>query len=752
MSDAPADPLDTAILAALLQGRHGDPFALLGPRQENHGEGTRTRIRACLPGAAHAWVECGGTRMAMTKLGRNDVFSLLLPTAVDAAWRTSQLPGARRYDLTVAWSDGSQQRGPDPYAFATLLGDMDLHLFGEGRHFELAQALGAQAMSVDGVPGVRFAVWAPNASAVAVLGDFNGWHAARHPMRLRHGAGVWELFVPGAWGARPGCRYKFAVRDVYGELLPDKADPLARMTEMPPATASVITRPGETAPPFAWHDAAWMQRRAAQDPHAEPLLIYEVHAGAWQRAADGGTLSWDALGDRLIPYLQDLGFTHLELLPITEHPFGGSWGYQPLSLFAPSARFGPPQAFARFVDRCHAANLGVILDWVPAHFPTDPHGLARFDGTALYEHADPREGLHQDWNTLIYNLGRNEVRGFLLASALHWLEHFHIDGLRVDAVASMLYRDYSRAPNAWIPNRHGGRENLEAIDFLRTLNTEVQARCPGAMTIAEESTAWPGVTAPTDSGGLGFTFKWNMGWMHDTLRYMAHDPVHRTWHHHNMTFGLVYAWSEAFVLPLSHDEVVHGKGSLLGKMPGDTWQRFANLRAYLAFMWAHPGKKLLFMGGELAQEREWNHDTALDWQLLDMPAHAGVQSLVRDLNRLYAQLPALHRLDAVQEGFRWVVGDDSHNSVLAFLRLAAANEAPVLAISNLTPVPRPGYRVGVPQAGPWQERLNTDAACYGGSNLGNQGGAQAVAQPSHGWPASLTLTLPPLATLILTPA
>jgi len=752
MADAPADPLDTATLAALLQGRHGDPFALLGPQVEDHGEDRHIRIRACLPGAARVWVECGGTRMAMTRLGRNDVFSMVLPVATGVAWEAEETPRARRYDLTVAWADGNQQHGPDPYAFAPVLGDLDLYLFGEGRHFQMAQALGAQAICVDGVPGVRFAVWAPNASAVSVVGDFNSWQAARHPMRLRHGAGVWELFVPAAWGAQPGCRYKFAVRNAYGELLPDKADPLARMTEMPPATASVVTRPGETAPPFVWHDAAWMQRRAAQDPYAVPLSIYEVHAGSWQRAADGGILSWDVLGDRLIPYLQDLGFTHLELLPITEHPFGGSWGYQPLSLFAPSARFGPPQAFARFVDRCHAANLGVILDWVPAHFPTDPHGLARFDGTALYEHADPREGMHQDWNTLIYNLGRNEVRGFLLASALHWLEHFHIDGLRVDAVASMLYRDYSRAPGAWIPNRHGGRENLEAVDFLRTLNTEVQARCPGAMTIAEESTAWPGVTAPTDSGGLGFTFKWNMGWMHDTLRYMAHDPVHRAWHHHNMTFGLVYAWSEAFVLPLSHDEVVHGKGSLLGRMPGDAWQRFANLRAYLGFMWTHPGKKLLFMGGEFAQEREWNHDTALDWPLLDAPPHAGVQALVRDLNRLYAQLPALHALDVAPEGFRWVVGDDSRNSVLAFLRFAPANNAPVLVISNLTPLPRPGYRLGVPEVGLWHERLNTDAACYGGSNLGNQGGAHAVPQPSHGWPASLTLTLPPLATLILTPA
>lgn len=745
MRERPSDSLDTGALAALLDGRHPDPFSVLGAHPTSDG----MIVRACVPGATDVTIECGGVRWPMTRLERSAVFSLVLPQSACAALQDHATPLARRYQLCVTWPDGTEQRGHDPYAFDAQLGDVDLYLLGEGRHFELAQALGAQAMQVADIPGVRFAVWAPNASAVSIVGDFNGWNAARHPMRLRHGAGVWELFVPEACGAQPGCRYKFSLRDAHGHLLPDKADPLARMTEAPPATASVVAKRGENAPPFKWHDSAWMQRRAAHPPDQAPLSIYEVHVGSWQREIDGASLTWETLGDRLIPYVRDLGFTHIELLPITEHPFGGSWGYQPLSLFAPTARFGSPQAFARFVDRCHAANIGVILDWVPAHFPTDPHGLARFDGTALYEHADPREGVHQDWNTLIYNLGRNEVRGFLLASALHWLEHFHIDGLRVDAVASMLYRDYSRAPGAWIPNRHGGRENLEAVSFLRDLNAAVHARCPGAMTIAEESTAWPGVTAPIENGGLGFTFKWNMGWMHDTLRYMAHDPVHRAFHHHDMTFGLVYAWSEDFVLPLSHDEVVHGKGSLLGRMPGDDWQRFANLRAYLAFMWTHPGKKLLFMGCELAQVREWNHDTSLDWHLLDDPRHAGIHALVRDLNHLYAQRPALHAQDCEPEGFRWVVGDDNRNSVLAFLR-CAPNAAPCLVVCNLTPEPRYSYRLGVPHAGAWRECLNSDATCYGGSNLGNQGVVEAIDQPSHGWPASLSLTLPPLATLVLT--
>jgi 1,4-alpha-glucan branching enzyme len=748
MREASHAGLDIHTINALLHGRHGNAFAVLGPRTTDE----EVSIHACVPGASRVSVECADTWWPMTRESGSDVFVLHLPPEACAAWHASQKLVTRRYTLRIAWPDGTEQQGPDPYAFEVLLSDIDLYFFSEGRQLQLAQTLGAQATLVHDIPGVRFAVWAPNAGAVSVIGDFNGWQVARHPMRLRHGSGIWELFVPEAWGARPGCRYKFALHDIHGHRLPDKADPLARMTETPPATGSVVARAGATAPPFEWHDGAWMQRRAEKNPECIPISIYEVHVGSWRRGAGGNSLSWESLGDELIPYVRELGFTHIELLPITEHPFGGSWGYQPLSLFAPTARFGSPQAFAHFVDRCHAADIGVILDWVPAHFPTDPHGLARFDGSALYEHEDPREGFHQDWNTLIYNLGRHEVRGFLLASALHWLEHFHIDGLRVDAVASMLYRDYSRAPDAWIPNRHGGRENLEAVSFLRDLNTEVRARCPGAITIAEESTAWPGVTASVASGGLGFHFKWNMGWMHDTLRYMAHDPIHRAWHHQDLTFGLVYAWSEAFVLPISHDEVVHGKHALLEKMPGDNWQKFANLRAYLSLMWAHPGKKLLFMGSEFAQRREWNHDTTLDWNLLGNPKHAGVRTLVKDLNHLYTRHRALHELDTEAEGFQWVVGDDSHNSVLAFVRRASIGHAPCLVVCNLTPQPRYAYRLGVPQAGRWIECLNSDAACYGGSNLGNQGDVEAFNQASHGFVASLTLTLPPLATLFLVPA
>ncbi|TWG88457.1 1,4-alpha-glucan branching enzyme [Cupriavidus gilardii J11] len=721
---------------ALVSARCADPFALLGP----HREGDRTIVRACLPGVqAASLTDARGKDLGpMRCIHAGGIYEGTLPEGV----------GRRDYRLDITWGDGTRQLSADPYAFDLLLGDLDLHLIGEGRHFELGRCLGAQWMSIDGIEGVRFAVWAPNASRVSVIGDFNGWHRARHPMRLRYGAGVWELFVPAALGVQPGSRYKFDLSDAQGNPLPDKADPLALATELPPGTASVITRPDHTAAPFNWTDQAWMSRRASQDPYVQPMSVYEVHAGSWLREADDPARGWEVLADRLIPYARDLGFTHIELLPITEHPFGGSWGYQPLSLFAPTARFGPPQAFAAFVDRCHAAGIGVILDWVPAHFPTDPHGLARFDGTALYEHEDPREGFHQDWNTLIYNMGRNEVRGFLLASALHWLREYHIDGLRVDAVASMLYRDYSRQAGEWVPNRYGGRENLEAVAFLRELNAVVRERCHGAMTIAEESTAWPGVTAPVESGGLGFTFKWNMGWMHDTLHYLAYEPVYRAWHHQDMTFGLVYAWSEAFVLPLSHDEVVHGKGSLVGKAPGDHWQKLANLRAYFGFMWTHPGKKLLFMGGELAQWHEWNHESELDWALLDHPSHRGMQRLIGDLNHAYRSLPALHARDHHPDGFQWVVGDDNHNSVFAYLRRSPGADA-VLVVVNMTPVPREGYRIGVPCAGRWQEWLNTDAQCYGGSNMGNGGEVYAEPVPSHGQPASVTLTLPPLATLLL---
>jgi len=720
--------LDPATANALASATHGDPFAVLGPHDTREGR----LVRAFLPGAGR--VEAAA-RSNGAVLGR-------LEPSEPAGMFEGLVRGQEPYLLRIAWPSGVQET-EDPYAFGPLLGDLDLHLLNEGRHFELAEAFGAVPATVDGVHGVRFAVWAPNARRVAVVGDFNTWDGRRHPMRVRYPAGVWELFIP---RLSRGLRYKYDILGLGGARPLLKADPVARRTEPPPATASVIAAPLR----LRWHDEAWMEARARRQAPDAPMSIYEAHLGSWFRHGEGAG-TWDDAAARLLPYVADLGFTHVELLPITEHPFGGSWGYQPLSLFAPSARFGPPEGFARFVDAAHSAGLGVILDWVPAHFPTDPHGLARFDGTALYEHLDPREGFHRDWNTLIYNFGRREVQGFLIASALYWLERFHVDGLRVDAVASMLYRDYSRQEGEWIPNVYGGRENLEAVGFLRHLNAVVAERCPGAIVVAEESTAWPGVTQPSAHGGLGFSYKWNMGWMHDTLRYMARDPIHRPYHHDDLTFGLLYGFSERFILPLSHDEVVHGKGSLLGRMPGDQWQRFANLRAYFGFMWTHPGKKLLFMGGEFAQEREWNHDIGLDWQLLADPFHEGVRRLVRDLNGIYAAEPALHALDCDPRGFRWLIGDDRANSVFAFLRLASNGAAPVLAICNMTPVPRRGYRVGVPRPGRWREILNTDSALYGGSNMGNEGTIAVAANPAHGEQHSLELVLPPLATLLLRP-
>jgi 1,4-alpha-glucan branching enzyme len=562
-------------------------------------------------------------------------------------------------------------------------------------------------------------------------------------MRVRYGTGIWELFVP---RVALGSKYKFDIVGPDGTTVPWKADPVGRQTELPPKTASVVSQLDD----WCWRDSRWMSDRAARQAVNAPITIYEVHLDSWLKPDQGDQLAapWDFATERLLPYLVDMGFSHVELLPITEHPFGGSWGYQPLGLFAPTARFGPPAGLQRFVDALHCANIGIILDWVPAHFPTDPHGLARFDGTALYEHLDPREGFHLDWNTLIYNFGRREVQGFLIASALYWLQHFHVDGLRVDAVASMLYRDYSRKEGEWIPNVYGGRENLEAIGFLRHLNAVVAERCPGVIMVAEESTAWPGVSRPISRGGLGFSYKWNMGWMHDTLNYVSKDPIHRQYHHHDMTFGLLYAFSENFILPLSHDEVVYGKRSLIGKMPGDRWQRFANLRAYFGFMWGHPGKKLLFMGGEIAQEREWNHDRELDWPLLQDPIHAGVQRLVRDLNKLYASEPALHQRDCEPNGFQWTVGDDRANSVFSFVRYAA-NNPPVLVVSNMTPVPRYGYRIGVPFDGAWREIFNSDSEFYGGSNIGNQGQVMAKAFAAHGQPYSVEVILPPLATIYL---
>jgi 1,4-alpha-glucan branching enzyme len=723
-------PLDRRETQALAHALHGDPFRLLGPHDTSAGR----IIRAMLPNARYAEVLRQHDR---TVIGRLD--------HVQDGLFQGLVSDSSPYLLRIIWPEGGQET-EDPYSFAPLLGDIDLHLFNEGRHFQLAQAFGANVMPVDGISGTRFAVWAPNAARVAVVGDFNAWDARRHGMRLRHSAGVWELFIP---RLAAGARYKFDIVGAGGIRLPQKADPVAQQTEPPPATASVVTSPE----PLHWHDEDWIATRTMRHALHAPLTIYEVHLGSWMKAARdaGAPTLWDLAIDRLVPYLVDMGFTHVELLPIAEHPFGGSWGYQPLALFAPTARYGDPAGFARFVDALHAAKIGIILDWVPAHFPTDPHGLVRFDGTALYEHQDPREGLHQDWNTLIYNFGRREVQGFLIASALHWLERFHVDGLRVDAVASMLYRDYSRKAGEWVPNIYGGRENLEAVSFLRHLNAVVKERCPGAIMIAEESTAWPGVTQPPGEQGLGFSYKWNMGWMHDTLQYMERDPIFRSYHHDELTFGLVYAFSEKFILPLSHDEVVYGKRSLIGKMPGDHWQKFANLRAYFGFMWGHPGKKLLFMGSEIAQWAEWNHDAEIDWATLGDGAHAGVQRLVRDLNRAYHGEPSLHERDAEGGGFRWVIGDDSSNSVFAFLRFGAEGSRPILVACNLTPTPRHDCRIGVPRAGRWREIVNTDSAFYGGSNVGNEGAVQAVGYAAHGEAQSLVLTLPPLATVMLRP-
>ncbi len=708
---------------ALVAGQPGDAFALLGP----HLIDGRWRLRVLLPGAVSVSVRtASGQWQALQAVGNEGVFE-------------AELPGRQLCRLRIQWPQAVEEV-EDVYAFGPQLSDAELARLRAGDADAARACLGAHLGHSNGIEGVRFAVWAPNAQRVAVVGDFNGWDRRRHPMRLRHDAGVWELFLP---RVAAGARYKFAITGIDGSVA-EKADPYARAAELPPATASVVT----PVTGFDWHDQAWMQGRA-QAP-GQAISVYEVHAGSWRRDADGQPLDWNRLGDELIPYVCSLGFTHIELLPVSEHPFGGSWGYQPLGMFAPTARHGSPEAFARFVDRCHTAGLGVILDWVGAHFPGDAHGMQRFDGTALYEHDDPRLGLHPDWNTLIYNYGRAEVAAFLVASALEWIERFHIDGLRIDAVASMLYRDYSRAEGEWLPNAEGGRENLEAVRFLRQLNQTVRQRHPDVMVMAEESTAWPGVTAPVGQQGLGFSHKWNMGWMHDTLDYLRRDPVHRSYHHSEITFSAIYAFSERFILPLSHDEVVHGKGSLLGKMPGDRWQQLANLRAYYGFMWAHPGSKLLFMGGEFAQPAEWNHDAQLDWATARLPAHEGLSRLVADLNGLLQRERALLLNNDGESGFEWSVADDWRNSVLAFVRHPPRREdRSMLVVTNFTPVIQRDYLVGVPTAGRWAEVLNTDSTFYGGSNVGNAGELQTVPRPMHGHAQSLALTLPPLSTLYL---
>ncbi len=724
------DDLMPAAAEAIVTGRHSDPFSILGMHPSD--DGSRLYVRAFMPEAeAVSLADSKGKSVAeMEKIHPDGLYSVVFDKKKPFDYRLNLRSGSHEWTAD------------DAYRFGPVLGDLDVHLMAEGRHRRLYERLGSHPTEVEGVPGVYFGVWAPNAKRVSVVGDFNGWDGRRHVMRRREEIGVWEIFIP---GISRGLYYKYEIIGAHGNLMPLKMDPLAFATEVPPDTSSVV----HGLIDHDWNDGAWISTRAGINDRAAPISIYEVHLGSWRRGEDNGFLGYDQLADELIPYVKSLGFTHVELLPISEHPFSGSWGYQPIGLYAPTSRFGTPEGFARFVDRAHAEGIGVIIDWVPAHFPSDQHGLGQFDGTALYEHADPREGFHKDWNTLIYNLGRNEVANFLEANGLFWIDRYHVDGLRVDAVASMLYRDYSRGDD-WVPNVHGGRENLEAIAFLRSLNDRVAEVGEGAMVAAEESTAFPQVSRPVKDGGLGFNFKWNMGWMHDTLHYFQEEPVYRRWHHESITFGLQYAFSEDFILPLSHDEVVHGKGSMINKMPGDRWQKFANLRAYYAFMWTHPGKKLLFMGSEFAQEKEWNHDQSLDWHLLVEPAHQGVQDLIRDLNAIYKTTSALHEKDCDPDGFEWIDASDSQSSVFAYARYAA-DRSPVVVVLNLTPIVRYNYRVGFPQGGEWREAMNTDSSVYGGSNVGNAGAIEVQDKPFHGREHSAELTLPPLGALIFVP-
>jgi len=717
----------------LLAGHHGDPFSLLGPHTSPE-KGMHV-VRSFLPGAHAAWAtaKCGGKPFELDMVHAEGFFAGLVPEQV----------ATNGYRMHAVWPTGVPVEFNDPYRFEPLLGEMDAHLLAEGTHRHIYDVLGAHPREIDGVSGVVFAVWAPNAQRVSVIGNFNSWDGRRHPMRLRPECGVWEIFLPGI-GA--GEIYKYEIRTKAGDIL-QKADPVGQQTECPPATASRVAAPAA----YEWQDDDWMAARAQRSALDAPVSIYELHLGSWRRDHQGRPLSYCDLAETLVAYVVDMGFSHVELMPVSEFPFDGSWGYQPCGLFAPTARFGTPDDFRALIDRFHQAGIGVILDWVPGHFPDDPHGLARFDGTCLYEHEDERLGRHTDWDTLIYNYGRKEVANFLIANALYWLKEFHIDGLRIDAVASMLYRDYSREEGEWLPNVFGDNRNLEAIAFLQELNKCLYAECPGIVTIAEESTSWPMVSRPPEMGGLGFGYKWNMGWMNDTLRYMRHDPVHRRYHHSDLTFGMLYAHTENFVLPLSHDEVVHGKGSLLAKMPGDGWQQFANLRAYLAFMFAYPGKKLLFMGAEIAQGPEWDHDGQLIWDALAHAWHSGIQTLTRDLNRLYRTLPALHERDCETGGFTWIDCADAEQNIIAFTRYGDASGDQAIAVCNFAPVVRHGYRIGVPVPGLYREVVNTDAEVYGGSGAGNGGAIMSDPIPSHGQPHSLSLTLPPLATVILIP-
>ena len=721
----------------IVHADHHDPFAILGMHVEVEDKTRTIVVRTFQPNAQRVSVVDSASGKVVAELERVRPEGFFLGPIKGYEERF-------RYRLRLLPYHGDEEfEIEDPYRFGPVLGQLDMHLLAEGRHLRAFDKIGSHPAAIDNVEGATFAVWAPNARKVSVVGDFNGWDGRVHPMRNRYECGVWEIFLP---GVMPGTVYKYEIRAASGDLMPLKADPVALEAEIPPRTASVVPERDS----YAWKDQEWMSRRAHAHDRDAPVSIYEVHLGSWKRKVeeDNRYLTYRELADDLIPYVKDLGFTHIELMPIHEYPFDGSWGYQPTGLFAPTSRHGKPADFKYFIDRCHQEGLGVLIDWVAGHFPGDAHGLAYFDGTHLYEHQDPRMGRHMDWDTLIYNYGRSEVRNFLLSNALYWMEEYHVDGLRVDAVASMLYLDYSRKHGEWIPNVFGGRENLEAIDFIKNMNELVYGHHEGVMTVAEESTAWPMVSRPTYLGGLGFGYKWNMGWMNDTLRYIAKDPVHRKFHHDLLTFGLLYAFTENFILPLSHDEVVHGKGSLLSKMPGDGWQKFANLRCYYTFMYTMSGKKLLFMGCEFGQGDEWNHNKSLDWHLLDYPLQRGLQTLVRDLNMIYRSNPALHQADCAPEGFAWIDCHDSENSVISYIRRAQDPNDFVVVVCNFTPVVRHAYRIGVPEGGDYAEILNTDAACYEGSGVGNSGRVTAQQEEAHGHPYSLSLVLPPLAALI----
>lgn len=723
--------LSQSQIKLIIDSASDDIFSLLGQHKERDG---RVSIRTFFPDALSVSVMSYDGLEELAKLERlheGGVFAF--------AFDQQDFFG---YLLKVSYEAGSQLV-EDVYRFPSLIDPNDLYLFGEGTNEKAFEFLGAHLMAVDGVDGCRFSVWAPNASRVSVVGSFNYWDGRRHVMRKLVPSGIWEIFIP---GVVEGDTYKYELKDQHGNLLPHKSDPVGFFAQKRPEQASVVANVNN----YEWRDSEWLTRRSQSASVDSPITIYEVHLGSWKRIPeqDNRYLSYRELADQLIPYVKEMGFTHIQLMPVSEYPFDGSWGYQPVGLFAPTSRYGDIDDFKFFVDECHQAGLAVLIDWVPGHFPTDAHGLGRFDGTPLYEHADTRQGFHPDWNTYIYNYGRNEVSNFLMSNALFWIEKFHIDGLRVDAVASMLYLDYSRKEGEWIANRFGGRENLDAIDFLKDTNERIYKNHPGVMMVAEESTAWPGVSKPTYAGGLGFGFKWNMGWMNDSLEYVSKDPIHRMYHHHNMTFSLLYAFSENFILPLSHDEVVHGKGSILDRMPGDAWQKFANLRAYYAFMWAHPGKKLLFMGCEFGQGPEWDHDNSLCWHQLDIPEHEGVRKLISDLNSVYTGTPALYDNDVMPEGFEWVEADDRHNSVFIFLRKSVQGNKQVLVVCNMTPVLRENYRVGVGQPGEYREILNTDSGIYGGANNGNAGLVVSEHQEWHGREHSIQITVPPLATVM----